>query len=208
MSDGLTVPFALAAGLSGAVSHTNIIVIAGFAEIAAGCISMGLGGYLAAQNDAEHYISEQRKEYNEVKHTPEEEKQEIIDIFKSYGLKEKQIEPIVKNFASNPGNWVKFMMRNELNLEKPDKARARNSGLTIALSYLLAGCIPLAPYVFIQAPGSALLVSSTVTLLALALFGYGKAKLIGNSPWQSAWRTVLIGGAAALAAYLIAKAIA
>jgi VIT1/CCC1 family predicted Fe2+/Mn2+ transporter len=208
MSDGLTVPFALAAGLSGAVSTTNIIVIAGLAEIAAGCISMGLGGYLAAQNDSEHYYSEQRKEYNEVKVIPKQEKQEVIDIFKTYGLNDQQIEPIIKNFENNPDKWVAFMMRNELNLDKPDKARARNSGITIALSYLVAGFVPLSPYILIHNSHTALMVSATVTLLALLVFGFVKAKLIGNNPWQSAWRTVLIGGVAATAAYLIAKAIA
>ena len=207
MSDGLTVPFALAAGLSGAISNTNIVVIAGFAEIAAGCISMGLGGYLAAQNDAEHYYSERRKEYNEVKVIPDQEKKEIFDIFKTYGLEEKQIVPIVKNFEENHEKWVEFMMKNELNLDKPDKARARNSGITIALSYLFSGFIPLAPYIFLKTPGTALFFSITVTLIALIIFGYVKAKLIGSNPWRGAWRTVLIGGVAATAAYLIAKAI-
>ena len=207
MSDGLTVPFALAAGLSGAVSNTSIIIIAGLAEITAGCISMGLGGYLAAQNDAEHYYSEQKKEYNEVETIPEKEKQEIVDIFKTYGLSAEQIAPVINNFENNPDKWVEFMMRNELNLDKPDKARARNSGLTIALSYLVAGMIPLSPYIFIKVPYIALIVSAVVTLLALTIFGYAKAKFIGNNPWHSAWRTVLIGGVAAGAAYLIAKAI-
>jgi len=208
MSDGLTVPFALAAGLSGAVSQTNIIVIAGLAEIAAGCISMGLGGYLAAQNDAEHYYSEEKREYHEVQTIPEQEKQEVINIFKTYGLTAAQIDPIIKNFESHPAMWVEFMMHNELNLEKPDKTRARNSGLTIAFSYLIAGFIPLAPYIFIKTSHNALILSATVTLIALVIFGYIRAKFIGNNPWQSAWRTVLIGGVAAGTAYLIAKAIA
>lgn len=207
MSDGLTVPFALAAGLSGAISNTNIIVIAGFAEIAAGCISMGLGGYLAAQSDAEHYYSELRKEHNEIKFIPEAEKAEIAEIFKQYGLTEQQIDPVIKNFENNPDKWVEFMMRNELNLEKPNKARARNSGITIALAYLLSGFIPLSPYIFLQTPRIALIISIIVTLLALLIFGYTKAKIMGNNPWHSAWRTVLIGGVAAAAAYLIAKVI-
>ena len=208
MSDGLTVPFALAAGLSGAVSQTGIIVVAGFAEIVAGCISMGLGGYLAAQHDAEHYYSEQKKELSHVKATPKQEEQEVVDIFKGYGLSGKEIDPIVANLKSNPGKWVDFMMRNELNLDKPDETRARNSGLTIALSYLVAGLIPLAPYIFINVPDEALTISVIVTLITLAIFGYGKAKLINNNPWQSALRTVLIGGVAAAAAYIIAKVIA
>ena len=208
MSDGLTVPFALAAGLSGAVSQTSIIVIAGFAEVAAGSISMGLGGYLAAQHDAEHYYSEQRKELSHIKITPEQEEQEVVDIFKAYGLSKKEINPILENLRNNPRKWVEFMLRNELKLDKPDETRARTSGLTIALSYLVAGIIPLAPYVFIHVPNVALIISAAVTLLALAVFGYIKARLIHNNPWQSALRTVLIGGLAATIAYLIAKAIA
>jgi VIT1/CCC1 family predicted Fe2+/Mn2+ transporter len=208
MSDGLTVPFALAAGLSGAVSHTSIILIAGFSEIGAGCISMGLGGYLAAQNDSEHYFSEQKREYDEVKNIPHMEKQEVIDIFKTYGLTEAQVQPVIKNFENNPDQWVDFMMRNELKLDKPDKTRARNSGLTIALSYLIAGLIPLSPYIFIKTTQTALIVSGGVTIVALIAFGYIKAKLIGNNPWQSAWRTLLIGGVAAGVAYLISKLIA
>jgi len=208
MSDGLTVPFAMAAGLSGAVSQTNIIVIAGCAEIAAGCISMGLGGYLAAQSDAEHYYSEQTKEYEEVKYIPQKEQEEVTDILKTYGLNQLQIEPIMEYFKKNKDKWVEFMMHNELNLNEPDKARGRNSGLTIALAYLFSGFIPLTPYIFIKVSSEALVVSALVTLAALMIFGYGKAKLMGNNPWQSAARTVLIGSVAAAVAYFIAKLIA
>ena len=208
MSDGLTVPFALAAGLSGAVTQTSIIVIAGLAEIAAGCISMGLGGYLAARNDEDHYNSEEKREYREVDVVPNQEKKEVVDIFKSYGLNDEQIAPIIENFKHNPDSWVAFMMRNELDLEKPDKARARISGLTIAASYLVSGFIPLSPYIFMRNSHDALFVSIAVTLVALLAFGYVKAKLIGNDPWKSAWQTILIGGTAAAAAYLIAKWIA
>jgi VIT1/CCC1 family predicted Fe2+/Mn2+ transporter len=208
MSDGLTVPFALAAGLSGAVSTTTLIVIAGLSEIAAGSISMGLGGYLAGQNDLEHYNSEERKEYREIEVVPHQEKQEVIDIFKGYGLDDKAIAPIITTFEKDPKKWVDFMMRNELNLDKPDSTRARNSGITIALSYLVSGFVPLSPYIFIRNSHIALFVSVSVTLLALIIFGYVKAKLIGNNPWQSAWRTALTGSLAAGAAYLIAKSIA
>jgi VIT1/CCC1 family predicted Fe2+/Mn2+ transporter len=205
MSDGLTVPFALAAGLSGAVSQTDIIVIAGLAEIAAGCISMGLGGFLAAQNDSEHYYSEQKREYKEVEVVPEMEEKEVVDIFKTYGLNDAHIAPIMADFKKNPDNWVAFMMQNELHLEKPDKARAKKSGATIALSYLFSGFIPLSSYIFIKNSHEALFISAVVTLLALVIFGYVKAKLIGNNPWKSALQTVLIGGVAAGAAYLLAK---
>ena len=207
MSDGLTVPFALAAGLSGAVSNSTLIVIAGLAEIAAGCISMGLGGFLAAQNDFEHYYSEEKKEYTEVRHIPEQEKKEVEDIFKTYGLSEKQITPILGVFEKNHKQWVDFMMRNELNLDKPDKKRARNSGLTIALSYLVSGFIPLSSYIFIHNSRVALFSSIAITLTALLIFGFTKAKLIGTNPWRGALNTILIGGIAAGAAYTIAKLI-
>jgi VIT1/CCC1 family predicted Fe2+/Mn2+ transporter len=205
MSDGLTVPFALAAGLSGAVSNTLVIVIAGLAEIAAGCISMGLGGYLAAQNDAEHYSVEEKREYEEVRLVPKIERQEVLDIFKSYGLTEDETAPVLARFERDPEKWVDFMMRNELNLEKPDKKRARNSGLTIAASYLVAGFIPLSPYIFSHSASHALMFSVIFTLVALIIFGYTKAKLIGGNPWRSAGQTALIGSAAAGAAYIIAK---
>ena len=208
MSDGLTVPFALAAGLSSASSSTAIIVIAGLSEIAAGCISMGLGGYLAAVNDKEHYYSEQRKEYNEVKFVPEKERQEVGEIFKGYGLSEEEIKPILDKFESNPDKWVEFMMYNELGLDKPDENRARKSGITIALSYLVSGFIPLSPYIFIHSSKEALIVSAIVTGITLIIFGYTKAKLIGNNPWRSAMFTILVGGIAASAAYILARFLA
>ena len=208
MSDGLTVPFALAAGLSGAVDHTSIIVVAGFAEIVAGSISMGLGGYLAGTNDADHYWSELKREYKEVAETPENEKEEVVGLFGDYGLTKEEVQPILANFEKHPDMWVKFMMRNELRLEEPHPHRAAWSAGTIAFSYIVGGIVPLAPYLFITTPHKALLVSCICTLAALTIFGYIKSRVIGVSPWKGAFRTAIIGTVAAAAAYFIAKYIA
>ena len=208
MSDGLTVPFALAAGLSGAVDHSSIIVIAGLAEIVAGSISMGLGGYLAAQSEADHYYTELAREYREVKESPDIEREEVADSLREYGLGDAEIEPILKSFEGNHDMWVKFMMRNELQLEEPRPKRALWSALTIAGSYIVGGALPLAPYFFFVDPHRALLVSVIVTALALLAFGYGKSRFVGVDPWKGALRTVIVGGIAAAAAFYIAKVIA
>jgi vacuolar iron transporter family protein len=206
MSDGLTVPFALAAGLSGAVPDTRIIVTAGLAEIAAGSIAMGLGGYLAAKSDAEHYESEKLREVREVEQVPEIERTEVAQLFQSYGLSAAEVEPILNAFKANPEAWVDFMMRYELGLEQPDPRRALHSALTIAGAYVAGGLIPLAPYIIQKKPQTALLGSVAVTLTALLVFGYVKGRFTGTRPLRSAWQTALIGGLAAAAAFLIAKA--
>jgi VIT1/CCC1 family predicted Fe2+/Mn2+ transporter len=205
MSDGLTVPFALAAGLSGAVTATSIVVTAGLAEIAAGSIAMGLGGFLAARSDAEHYASERAREQLEVRNMPEEEEKEVREILGIYGLSGEEAEPIVAALHRKPGTWVDFMMRFELGLEKPDPARARTSGLTIAGAYAAGGFIPLSPYLFLANVSSGLSVSIAVTVLALALFGYIKGHFTGARPWISSMQTTLIGGVAAAAAFGIAR---
>ncbi len=208
MSDGLTVPFALAAGLSGAVSTTSIIVTAGLAEIAAGSIAMGLGGYLAARSDAEHYASERKREQREISEKTEAEKQEIRDIFASYGLTAEESKPIVEALSKRPNAWVDFMMRFELGLEKPEPRRAFISAFTIALSYIVGGLIPLSPYILLPVARTALLTSVVVTLLALLVFGYIKGRFTGTKPLRSGLQTALIGGLAAAAAFLIASLIA
>src|SRR5688572_30974301 len=147
MSDGLTVPFALAAGLTGAVATTEIIVTAGLAEIAAGAIAMGLGGYLAAKSDAEHYAKEREREKREVAEIPHEEMREVAEVFQAYGLSEDETWPIVQALRRQPKNWIDFMMRFELGLEKPNPRRAIVSALTIAGAYVGGGLIPLAPYI-------------------------------------------------------------
>ncbi|HVB73701.1 MAG TPA: VIT1/CCC1 transporter family protein [Ktedonobacteraceae bacterium] len=207
MSDGLTVPFALAAGLSGAVSSTTIIITAGLAEIAAGSIAMGLGGYLAARSDAEHYASERLREQQEIKEKTGAEKAEVMDVFTSYGLSEVESVPIVEALSKRPDAWIDFMMRFELGLEKPDPKRALTSALTIAASYIVGGLIPLSPYFFLSPINIALLFSVMATLLALLLFGYVKGRFTGAKPFRSALQTALIGGLAAAAAFVIARLI-
>lgn len=207
MSDGLTVPFALAAGLSGAVASTAIVVTAGFAEIAAGSIAMGLGGYLAAKTDAEHYVSERLREIEETETIPESEKEEVEDIFRGYGLSETHLAPVVEAISSDKNRWVDFMMRFELGLEAPDPKRARVSALTIALSYIVGGLIPLSPYILISSIHTALLASVAVTLLALLIFGMVKGKFTGLKPFRGGFQTVIVGGLAAAAAFFIARLI-
>lgn len=207
MSDGLTVPFALAAGLSGAVSSTTIIITAGLAEIAAGSIAMGLGGYLAARSDAEHYTSERLREQQEIKEKPEAEKAEVMEVFTSYGLTEVESAPIVEALRKRPQAWIDFMMRFELGLEEPDPKRAMTSALTIAGSYIVGGLIPLSPYFFFTPATNALFISVMATLLALLVFGYIKGRFTGTRPFRSAIQTALIGGLAAAAAFLIARLI-
>ncbi len=207
MSDGLTVPFALAAGLSGAVATTSIIVTAGLAEIAAGSIAMGLGGYLAARSDAEHYTTERVREQREVIEKPALEKAEVQEVFESYGLTAAESLPIVEALSLRPEAWIDFMMRFELGLEAPDPKRAFTSALTIAASYVVGGLIPLSPYILVNHAQTALIISVVATLIALTLFGYIKGRFTGTQPGRSALQTALIGGLAALAAFLIARLI-
>lgn len=206
MSDGLTVPFALAAGLSGAVDNARIVVTAGLAEIAAGSIAMGLGGYLAARSDAEHYAAERAREETEVEEKAAVEAEEVSSIFRAYGLTGEEARPLVDALRKRPEAWLDFMMRFELGLEKPDPRRALVSAMTIAGAYVVGGFIPLGPYIALKA-SMALPTSVAITLLALAIFGYVKGHFTGASPLRSALQTVLIGGLAATAAFLIAKAI-
>jgi len=207
MSDGLTVPFALAAGLSGAVEATSIIITAGLAEVAAGAIAMGLGGYLAARTDAEHFASERTREERETKEMPETEAAEVADVFRSYGLNDDTVATVVNAIRADKRRWVDFMMRFELGLEEPDPRRARTSALTIALSYIAGGLVPLAPYFFFRSVHYALVGSVAVTLLALLVFGYVKGRFTTARPFRSAWQTVIVGGLAATAAFVIAKLI-
>lgn len=207
MSDGLTVPFALAAGLSGAVDSTHVVITAGLAEIAAGSIAMGLGGYLAARGDAEHYQHERRREEEEIHTLPQQEKQEVAEVLERYGLTADESRPIVEALSKRPDAWVDFMMRFELGLEEPDPGRAPRSAATIALSYIAGGFIPLLPYMFSASAHQALAFSVFVTLIALFVFGYLKGKATGTPAVRSACQTTIIGGLAAAAAFGLAKAI-
>jgi vacuolar iron transporter family protein len=205
MSDGLTVPFALAAGLSGTVSQTAIVVIAGLAEIAAGSIAMGLGGYLAARTDRDHYASELEREYRETIELPEKEREEVADVFRGYGMSERDMAPVVDAICADQKHWVDFMMKFELGFEEPDPKRARNSAITIAISYILGGLVPLAPYILMDHLYSALEASVAVTLAALFVFGFVKGRMTGISPLRGGLQTVIIGGLASAAAFGLAK---
>jgi vacuolar iron transporter family protein len=207
MSDGLTVPFALAAGLSGAVDATGIVVTAGIAEIAAGSIAMGLGGYLAARTDAEHYATERAVEERETVEMPDREAEEVAGVFRCYGLAEETVDTVVAAISSDRKRWVDFMMKFELGLEEPDPKRACRSALTIAGSYIAGGLIPLAPYIFLPSVHTALVASVVVTLMALLAFGYVKGRFTVKRPLRSAWQTVVVGGLAAAAAFVLAKLI-
>jgi vacuolar iron transporter family protein len=205
MSDGLTVPFALAAGLSGAVQNNAVVITAGIAEIVAGSIAMGLGGYLAGKTAQEHFQSEIKREYSEVEHMPEREKEEIKLVFAQYGLNEHTQNLIADELAKDKDKWVDFMMRYELGLEKPDANRARNSAATIGISYIIGGFIPLTAYFFTGTPLQGLTISALLTVICLFLFGYFKSKVTGQPPLKGALKVTLIGLTAASAAFLVAK---
>lgn len=207
MADGLTVPFALAAGLSGAVVSTGIIVTAGLAEIVAGSIAMGLGGYLAGRSDAEHYESEYKREFYEIDKMIEHEKDEVLEILESYGMTRGEAMPIVESLAERPKDFADFMMRFELGLERPDPKRAFKSGLTIGGAYAFGGLVPLLPYILLAEAHEALKWSAGITIVALFVFGYVKGTFTGAKPLKSAIQTCLIGSIAAAAAFFIARLI-
>jgi VIT1/CCC1 family predicted Fe2+/Mn2+ transporter len=211
MSDGLTVPFALAAGISGAVATnphaTRLVVTAGLAEIVAGSIAMGLGGYLAAKTDEEHYASELEREVRETRELPDVEEEEVAKVFREYGMKDDQLATVVRAIVSDRDRWVDFMMRFELGLEPPDPKRARRSAGTIAGSYIVGGFIPLAPYMILSSVVTGLWFSVGITLLALLAFGYVKGHFTGINPWRGGLQTVVTGGLAAAAAFFIARLI-
>lgn len=205
MSDGLTVPFALAAGLSGAVASSSIVVIAGIAEIAAGSIAMGLGGYLAGKTEQDHYASELKREYDEVERVPEVEKQEVKEFFEHIGLSEEVQIRATEEISQDKKRWVDFMMRYELGLEEPDPKRAGKSAVNIGLSYIAGGIIPLSPYFFISDSAEGLKVSIIVTLICLFAFGYFKSRMTGVNAWKGALKVTFIGAIAAAAAFGVAK---
>lgn len=207
MSDGLTVPFALAAGLSGAVSTTTLVVVAGLAEVAAGSIAMGLGGFLAAKTDEEHYTSELAREHTEVVELPDKEREEVVGILKEWGVDDTDVNKVTDSICADRNRWVDFMMKFELGLERPEPKRARNSSFTIGVSYIAGGLIPLFPYMIIHRPFYAQILSVVVTLIALFVFGYVKGRFTGQKPFQSATQTTVVGGLAAAFAFGVAKLI-
>ncbi|MGY3052217.1 VIT1/CCC1 family predicted Fe2+/Mn2+ transporter [Pedobacter sp. UYEF25] len=207
MTDGLTVPFALTAGLSGVVHSNALIITAGIAEIVAGSIAMGLGGYLSAKTEIEHYETELGREYREVEIVPEKEKEEVMEVFANYGLpRNLQIE-IADELSKDKDQWVEFMMRFELGMERPDPKRAKQSAFNIGISYVIGGFVPLSAYFFTKSPSEGLIFSAVITIISLFIFGYVKTKLTGINPLQGAIKTVLIGALAAGAAFLVARLI-
>jgi VIT1/CCC1 family predicted Fe2+/Mn2+ transporter len=207
MSDGLTVPFALAAGLSGAVKDVHLIIVAGIAEIAAGSIAMGLGGYLAGKTEQDHYASELRREYDEIERLPQVEKEEVRVFFEGLGLSKEVQDQATAELIKDKDRWADFMMKHELGLEKPDPKRAGKSAFNIGASYIAGGFIPLSPYFFVADGITGLKFSAMVTLLCLFVFGYFKSKLTGTNPWNGAFKVAIIGAIAAGCAFGIAKLI-
>ncbi|OEL21288.1 Vacuolar iron transporter 1.2 [Dichanthelium oligosanthes] len=207
VSDGLTVPFALAAGLSGANASSALVLTAGLAEVAAGAISMGLGGYLAAKSEADHYNRELQREQDEIDTVPDVEAAEIADILSQYGLGPEEYGPVVTSLRNNPKAWLEFMMKFELGLERPEPRRALVSAATIALSYVVGGLVPLLPYVFVLRAERAMAVSVAVTLAALLFFGFVKGRFTGDRPFLSAVQTTVVGALASAAAYGMARAV-
>ncbi|KAL2233259.1 vacuolar iron transporter 1 [Sesamum indicum] len=207
VSDGLTVPFALAAGLSGANASSTVILTAGVAEVAAGAISMGLGGYLAAKSEADHYMRELKREQEEIIAVPDTEAAEVAEILSEYGIQPHEYTPVVNALRKNPKAWLDFMMKFELGLEKPDPKRALQSALTIAIAYIVGGLVPLFPYIFIPTAKKAVVASVVLTLMALLIFGYAKGHFTGNKPFRSALQTAFIGAVASAAAFGMAKAV-
>jgi len=207
MSDGLTVPFALAAGLSGAVASNSIVITAGLAEVVAGSIAMGLGGYLAGRTDVDHYQSEYKREFKEVETLPEVEKQEVREVFNAYGISPKLQDELAAELSQDKTKWVDFMMRFELGMEKPDANRASRSAFNIGFSYVVGGMVPLIGYFITSTPARGLMISSIMTVVFLLVFGFVKTKLTGDKPFYGALKTAFIGILAAGAAFLIARLI-
>src|SRR4051812_46408257 len=207
MSDGLTVPFALAAGLSGAIESTGLIVIAGLAEIAAGSIAMGLGGYLAGKTEIDHYNAELKREYDEVERLPHKEREEVKEFFAGIGLSAELQEQAVDEISKDKEQWVDFMMKYELGLDKPDPGRARKSAFNIGVSYVVGGLIPLTPYFFVRTARTGLEISAVITIICLFIFGYLKSRTTGVNPIAGAIRVTLIGALAAGCAFAIARLI-
>ncbi len=205
MADGLTVPFALAAGLAGAINASHLVVAAGLAEIAAGSIAMGLGGYLAARGQAEHYDNERAREQREIVEKPRVEMEEVAAVFRAYGLTDEEIRPVVHALRERPQAWIDFMMRFELGMEKPQPRRALVSALVIGSAYVVGGLIPLAPYMLTSVVSTALWISTVVTGVALLVFGYVRGRFAGVRPVRSALQTFLIGGLAATVAFFVAR---
>jgi VIT1/CCC1 family predicted Fe2+/Mn2+ transporter len=205
IADGLTVPFALAAGVSGAVAGSGLVVTAGLAEIVAGAISMGLGGYLAARTEAQHYSKEYAREVRETQQIPDEERAEVAEILGRYGVREPVLSSVVDEIARDQHGWVEFMMRNELGLERPDTNAAPRSAALVGGGYALGGVFPLAAYFFVPDAHVALLWSCVLTSIALIGFGAMRARFLKTPIVPGSLTTWFIGAVAAGAAYALAR---
>ena len=205
LSDGLTVPFALAAGLSGAVASSSLVITAGLAEIVAGSIAMGLGGYLAGRTEVEHYASELGREHREVQEVPERERAEVDELLADMGISEATRRQAVAELTADPEQWVKFMMKYELGLEEPDPKQAPKSAVTISVAYAVGGLIPLSAYFVTDTPQQGLVWSAAITLLCLFIFGYFKSRMTGQPPIAGAVKMAVVGALAAAAAFGIAR---
>jgi len=206
MSDGLTVPFALAAGLSAAVTSSSLIVTAGLAEVAAGAIAMGLGGYLAAKTDIEHFDAEVARELREIAEVPHREVAEVESVMRGFGLEGEPLERVVAAITADRDRWVEFMMRFELGIERPDPRRAFTSAFTIGGAYIVGGLVPLVPYMLVSAVPDAMVWSVISTGVALLAFGAIKGRFTGMNLVRSAIQTLVVGGLAAGAAFGLAHA--
>ena len=205
LSDGLTVPFALAAGLSGAVQSSSLVITAGLAEIVAGSIAMGLGGYLAGRTEVDHYAAELAREYREVREVPDREREEVDELLAEIGLSPATRAAAVAELTANPDQWVQFMMKYELGLEEPDPRQAPKSAATISIAYALGGLIPLSAYFFTSTPEQGLLWSAVITVLCLLVFGYFRSRMTGQPPIWGAFKMAGVGALAAAAAYFVAR---
>jgi predicted membrane protein (TIGR00267 family) len=207
MSDGLTVPFALTAGLSGVLNTNHLIIVSGLSEIAAGCISMGLGGFLAGESEMEHYDTELKREFSEIENVPGEELKEVQDILLNLGVDQSLSKQVALQISKDKNLWADFMMKLEVKMEKPAKNRAAKSASAIALSYLVGGFIPLSPYIIFSGSKTGFYVSCIFTIAALIIFGYFKSKLTGQPVIKGTFKVALTGIIAAAAAYILAKAV-
>ncbi len=208
LSDGLTVPFALAAGLSGAVDSSALVITAGLAEIVAGSIAMGLGGYLAGRTEVEHYAAELAREHREVQELPHVERAEVDELLAEMGLSKTTRVAAVAELTADPAQWVRFMMKYELGLEEPDPRQAPKSAATISLAYGVGGLIPLTAYFFTATPTEGLAWSALITLVCLLVFGYFKSRMTGQPAVAGALKMAFVGALAAAAAFGVARLIA
>lgn len=204
-SDGLTIPFALAAGLSKVVESNNVIVAAGIIAVAAGSIAMGIGGVSAAHSTRKEFHHDLKKKYETLEEMDHDEKQEVKNFFNQLGLSESLQEHATEELSKDKKNWEEFIKKYEPSLIQPEKGKATRSGINIALSYIIGGFIPLLPYLFIANTSNAFNISVAVTLICLFVSGWMKSRFTGERSFSAAFRMMLTGATAAAAAYIVAR---